>query len=258
MVSTDYEDSNEIIDEVESRYPECTIVRAPGAIMEKHLRSKLVVEADLPAGYVNLESRKTNLNKLLVLDNVRQPENVEMILAASREYRFDGIITLNSASFFSQRILENSRLVPLSIPVFHANERKDIFKFLRKNPSHHALVATSNTVDEPLEHCEGGLLFSSPLRKLSRFALVLSNESNGVNEEWNDFHLKRLISIPMKNNVESFGVSAAAVVLMDRLSMMKLQNTKEDNNTSENGTSKEKSIKVEINNEKEEIETNYA
>tara|TARA_Y100001970_G_scaffold243275_1_gene308363 strand:- start:107 stop:856 length:750 start_codon:yes stop_codon:yes gene_type:complete len=136
---------------------------------------------------------------VVVLDGVHNPANVGMIIRTVTAAGLDGIIVPDKGT---------AKINPVAIKASAGT----IFKapIVRVD-------TTSNAIDQLIENrfeivgleTSGESLYQVELP--DRMALVLGNETSGLNEETMR-RLSKVISIPLANNIESLNVAASAAI----------------------------------------------
>ncbi len=147
--------------------------------------------------YPNL--KKELGNKLVYLDGVQDPGNVGTIIRTAKAFNYDGVVlSSDSASLFSQKVIHATKGTIFSLPVYEDLDLKEL-----KDKGYEIIVsALKNSIDYKT--------ISNP----KKFVLVLGNEGQGVKEKTLQIASK-VVKIEI-SNVDSLNVSVAGGILMER------------------------------------------
>ena len=137
----------------------------------------------------------------LVLENLQDPGNLGTIIRSARGTNFRDIVLINCVSPYNQKVVR-STMGSLFFERFHFFKSTDEFLIFAKKMNLTLLVADMG----------GENLFkvSKPTKK---FGIVIGNEGNGVSNLMLK-NCEKLVSIPMKNNLESLNAGVASAILM--------------------------------------------
>ena len=136
--------------------------------------------------------------RVLVLDNLQNPDNMGAILRTSMATDFKDIVLINCVDVYNEKVIRSSMG-----NVFKANFIKTDYQSI-------------NNVLQGYQICVADM-FGEDVFNVRNFAqkvaLVIGNEGNGVSENLRKICTK-VVSIPMQNNVESLNASVSAGIIM--------------------------------------------
>ena len=154
----------------------------------------VIAEVAIPKEH-NLEEK----SKILVLDQIQDPGNLGTLIRSALALGWEGVIaTPGTVDFFNEKALRASQGAIFHLP------------FAYKTPAQLAQWKHTFWIADAKGEDLKRLSFSKPL------ALVLSNEGQGVSP-WARSSGK-LISIPLKESVESLNVATAGAILLYQMS----------------------------------------
>ena len=143
----------------------------------------------------------TQLNRLLICDEVQDPGNLGTLIRSALAFGFDGIILGEGCvDVFNEKVVRSTQGAIFKLPIIHANLEEMIPTLKRQNVR---VYGTSVTRAYPLQD----------VVKEERMAFILGNEGNGVHPK----HLTLTdhnIYIEMSPLVESLNVSIAGSIIM--------------------------------------------
>lgn len=143
-------------------------------------------------------TKKINTNKILILDDIQDPDNAGALIRSASAFGFNHVIfSLKSADFYNEKTIRASQ--GAIFDVFH--ERTNIVKKIEELKKNGYLIVGADAHGDDM-----------PKLKPDQVALVLGNEGSGLSQE-----VKRLIDLKATiktNNVESLNVSVAGAILM--------------------------------------------
>lgn len=140
---------------------------------------------------------KLHSDKILILDDVQDPDNVGALIRSASAFGFiHVIVSLKTADIYNEKVIRASKGALFDV-------------FVERRPLNVALLE--------LKQMGYQLIYadahdSGTLRKQKKTALVMGNEGHGVSVE-NKNLCERAVSIPTQN-VESLNVSVAGGILM--------------------------------------------
>jgi len=151
--------------------------------------------------------RKIKLHKksdrILVLDDVQDPDNVGALLRSASAFGFEKvIISLKTADLYNEKVIRASKGAIFDLDV----ERKPILEALLqlKKEGYQIAIADAHQNNNPIQ--------TKPL------ALVLGNEGQGISTE-----IRNISDVTLNiktKNVESLNVSVAGAILMYQWSQL--------------------------------------
>lgn len=137
-------------------------------------------------------------NRVLVLDNLQNPDNMGAILRTSIATDFKDILLINCVDVYNEKVIRSSMG-----NVFKAN-------FIKTD--YHSIKEVLKSYQICVADMSGEDVFN--VKNFSKkIALVIGNEGNGVSENLRNICTK-VVSIPMQNNVESLNASVSAGIIM--------------------------------------------
>ena len=142
-------------------------------------------------------------DRLLILDDVQDPGNIGTIIRSANAFNVDTIIlSTNSVDIYNDKVLRSTQGMIFNMNIIYG-DLMDIIPKLRDNG--YVILGTnvSNGVD---------------VRdvKVSKYALIMGNEGQGVHEEIQKMCDKNLY-IKMNDNCESLNVGVATSILLYEL-----------------------------------------
>lgn len=136
-------------------------------------------------------------NKILMLDDVQDPDNVGALIRSAAAFGFlHVIVSLKSADFYNEKTIRASKGSIFDVYL----ERRPL------EPAVHELINEGYEIVYADAHDQG------ESQQIEKIVLVLGNEGHGISEEIKALS-NRSIHIPTKN-VESLNVSVAGGILM--------------------------------------------
>ena len=145
------------------------------------------------------ENKPSKMEKVVYLDNVRDPGNMGTIIRTALAFNYDAIIlSENCVSIYNPKVVAASKGALFLIPILTGD--------LNKYKNGHVVI--SSTLNEKS-------IELSQLERPQSFILVLGNEAHGISEEVikiSDVFVK----IPI-NNIDSLNVSVAGAIMMYHL-----------------------------------------
>lgn len=142
-------------------------------------------------------------NRILILDDVQDPGNIGTIIRSSKAFNIDTIIlSTNSVDIYNDKVLRSTQGMIFNMNIVYG-DLLEIIPRLRDNG--YAILGTS-VVD--------GVDVRSV--KVSKYALIMGNEGNGVHEEISNLCDKNLY-IKMNSECESLNVGVATSILLYEL-----------------------------------------
>lgn len=149
---------------------------------------------------VEKQPQKPYTNKILILEDVQDPDNVGALIRSAVGFGFETVISsLKSADFYNEKTIRTSQGT-----LFHAN-------LIRKN-----------VIEEitQLKHLNYKIIVTSPhtnkdiksLKVKDKVVLVLGNEGSGISDEV--FHLADEVVKITTTTIESLNVSVAGAIAM--------------------------------------------
>ena len=138
-------------------------------------------------------------NPILILDRIQDPGNGGTIIRTAAATGFQTIVLIDSADPFSPKVIRSS-----SGGVFYL----DIF---RMSQDEIAAYCKNHGIELLVADMAGENIFKTKIEN-KNFALVIGNEGQGVSDYFSENG--RVISLPMKSQMESLNAGVSASVLM--------------------------------------------
>tara|TARA_Y100001970_G_scaffold288462_1_gene415825 strand:+ start:1908 stop:2660 length:753 start_codon:yes stop_codon:yes gene_type:complete len=148
---------------------------------------------------------------LLILDQIKDPQNAGQIIRTSECAGIDGIIfPLHNSFKISNTVLNVSQGAFVEVPLFEVSNVNRTITELKKNDFW--IVGIENGIDE--KHW-------SEIDYSGKIAIVIGSEGKGIRKNVIS-HCDFLASIPMQGKINSLNVSAAvSAILFERLRQIK-------------------------------------
>ncbi len=143
-----------------------------------------------------------NREKILVLQDVQDPNNMGAILRTALGFGFDNVVITNKcADVLSRKVIRTSMTASVKVNVTKVNDLADFTGKL--NEKGYATVAA----------CLEGAVELGSVKINKPFALYIGNEGNGLSDDVIKACNVRL-KIPMSDRIESLNAAVSAAVLM--------------------------------------------
>lgn len=145
-------------------------------------------------------------NRILILDNIQDPGNLGTIIRSALSFNIDTIILSDdSVDLYNPKVLRSAQGTSFHINIIRDNINKVIDELKNKN------------IPIYVTKVDGGENIKKLTNKeKNRFALVMGNEGNGVNQSILE-KADKYIYIEMNEKVESLNVSIATSILLYEL-----------------------------------------
>lgn len=143
-------------------------------------------------------------NKVLILDDIQDPGNLGTIIRSSLAFNIDTIIlSNNSVDIYNEKVLRATEGMIFHLNIIRSDIKEEIKELKKDN---YVIYGTKVTNGVNVRD----------VNKVSKYALVMGNEGNGVKEdilELCDVYLY----IPMALGVESLNVGVATSIILYEL-----------------------------------------
>ena len=190
------------------------------------LSSKLVVisnnlykglsEMKTPEGVMAIVSKKHydlenlintgNINKIVMLDDIRDPGNLGTIIRSADAMGIDLVITsLESVDLWAPKVTRSTMGSLFHMPIIDKISLTESLETLKN--AGFKVYATSLDTDNYMENVD---------LKASKVAVIIGNEAHGVRQNLMDL-VDDKFKIEMKGNAESLNASVAASIIMYEL-----------------------------------------
>ena len=164
---------------------------------------KCLTSVKSPSGIIGVcEYKDMNLsgNKLLVLDSIQDPGNMGTIIRSSVAFNIDTIIINDKcADIYSDKVIRSSQGMIFKVNIIKC----DLYDFLNKIKGNIPIYGTRVTLGKDLKSIEKNL----------KFAIIMGNEGNGVNQKLLDL-CDEYLYIPMNKTCESLNVGVATGIIL--------------------------------------------
>ncbi len=165
-----------------------------------------LTEVESPVGIIGICTPKPMTlkgNKLLILDSIQDPGNLGTIIRSSVAFNIDTIIINDKcADPYSDKVIRSSQGMIFKINII----KKDLTIFLNEIKGKIPVYGTK---------VDGGKDLKT-LEKISKFAIIMGNEGNGVNPKLLDM-CDEYLYIPMNSKCESLNVGVATSIILYEL-----------------------------------------
>ena len=165
---------------------------------------KILTENQAPQGiiaevFIPAKNIDQTAGDILVLDRIQDPGNLGTMLRTAVATGINNIALIDSVDVFSPKVVRSSSGAVFSLNLYMASE-DELIENCKVNEKI-LLVADMN----------GENVFKTK-SKFQNFALVIGNEGQGVSDNFKK--CGKLISLPMKSEMESLNAGVSASVLM--------------------------------------------
>lgn len=144
----------------------------------------------------------SNSKKFLILDRIQDPGNMGTIIRSADAFGFSSIFCINgSVDVYNQKVLRSTMGSIFRVNIVQNVHSDDLFSKLSAS----GIVTYASTLDTS----ESILNTNFP----DKFAVVIGNEANGVDEKIIKLCNSRLF-IPMNSHTESLNAAVAASIIM--------------------------------------------
>ncbi len=166
----------------------------------------LLTEVESPVGIIGVCTPKPMTLKgdqLLILDSIQDPGNLGTIIRSSVAFNIDTLIINDKcADPYSDKVIRASQGM-----IFKTNIiKKDLTIFLNELKGKIPIYGTK---------VDGGKDLKT-LEKISKFAIIMGNEGNGVDQKLLNI-CDEYLYIPMNNKCESLNVGVATSIILYEL-----------------------------------------
>lgn len=167
-----------------------------------------ISELDTPQnimGICNKIEEKEELgNRILVLDGIQEPGNLGTIIRSCVAFNIDTIVLSDdSVDLYNSKVVRATQGL-----MFHINIiRRNLLDILPKLKSENYKLLSTN-----VNHGKN----LKTLEKISKFAIIMGNEGNGVKEEVSDL-CDEFLYIDMNDTCESLNVAVATSIILYEL-----------------------------------------
>lgn len=144
-------------------------------------------------------------DKVLILDDIRDPGNLGTIIRTADWYGFGTIYCVTgSVDCYNAKTVQSTMGSIARVAVHYASADE----ILAKTGTHRLLLADM----------QGSSIYEQNLKRDDKLALILGSESHGPSEFWKNY--AEAITIPRHSSspIDSLNVAISAGIMMDRLS----------------------------------------
>ncbi|MBQ9792605.1 MAG: RNA methyltransferase [Clostridia bacterium] len=137
----------------------------------------------------------------IVLENLQDPGNLGTIIRSAKGTSYKDIYLINCVNYCNQKVVRSAMGNLFDVNLYTLNSTEEFITFSKEN-NLNLLVADMS----------GENLFEIK-RQIPNYGVIIGNEGNGVSEELKT-QANKIISIPMKNGLESLnaGVSCSIII----------------------------------------------
>lgn len=139
-------------------------------------------------------------SRCLVLDKIQDPSNLGSIIRSAYAFGFKTIFSIDSVYPFSYKGIRSSMGYIFDVDFIDT----DYNEFLEYKKSNNITLLSADL---------DGEIVDKDYQIAGNIALIIGNEGNGVSDQMSKM-ADKIISIPMKNDVESLNASVSAGILM--------------------------------------------
>lgn len=164
----------------------------------------LETPSNVMATCYKLEEKEELKNRILILDGIQDPGNLGTIIRSAVAFHIDTIILSDdSVDLYNPKVIRASQGM-----VFHINIiRKNLYEILPKlKEDNYKIIGTKVTHGNSLK----------TLEKISKFAIIMGNEGNGIKESTLEF-CDQFLYIDMASVCESLNVGVATSIILYEL-----------------------------------------
>lgn len=143
-------------------------------------------------------------NKVLILDDVQDPGNIGTIIRSAVAFNIDTIIlSQGCADVYSDKVIRSSQGMIFKMNLLYGSLSESINKLKKAN---YKVYGTKVDGGKTLKNIE----------KVSKFAIIMGNEGNGVSKDILDL-CDEYIYIPINKKCESLNVGVATSIILYEL-----------------------------------------
>ncbi len=179
-------------------------------VITNEVEEKLSIDKSSQSHYAVFEMKKENVNdvflkeKLLILEDLQDPQNVGAIMRTALAFGFkDIIISDKTADIYSPKVLRSSMTASIKLNVYKVKDFEKLVKDLHKNSF--TTIAACLEGAKDLEEIE--------IQAIDKTALFIGNEGNGLSNKILD-NAKLKVKIQMEKDIESLNAAVSAAILM--------------------------------------------
>lgn len=170
--------------------------RVIASISENNTPQGIIAEVCMqPTGEFNPDEN----SPILILDRIQDPGNLGTIIRTAAATGFETIVLIDTADPYSPKVVRSSSGGIFYTDIFRMTEAEILEYCARKN------------IDLYCADMDGENVFYKDI-DMSNMALVIGNEGQGVSENFKN--ASKLVSLPMKSQMESLNAGVSASVLM--------------------------------------------
>ena len=154
-------------------------------------------------GVCHMPSNKKLSDKILILDDIKDPTNLGTILRSAKAFGFNTVIASNeTVSFFNDKVVRGSQGAIFKLNLINANLGDKIQELISLGYSIYG-TNVRNGID------------IKEVKETSKIALMMGNETRGLKEEYQNL-AKANLYIKL-DDMESLNVSVCASIMMYEL-----------------------------------------
>lgn len=152
---------------------------------------------------ISFENNKVDVPKsnFIVLDNLQDPGNLGTIIRSAKGTTFTDIYLINCVNYCNQKVVRSAMGNLFDVKLHKINTTNEFIDF-----------ATKNNLNLAVADMSGENLFKIK-NSASNLGIIIGNEGKGVSPELKNL-AKNIISIPMKNGLESLNAGVCCSIII--------------------------------------------
>lgn len=148
-------------------------------------------------GLCRMEDSKRITEKILYLDEIRDPGNLGTMIRTAEAFDYTVFISEKSVDVYNDKVLRGTMGSVFRVPIHTEKKEEDLLTLKEEGYTIYGAFLDGHTEYE----------------KEEKHILIIGNESHGIQEKTEKL-VDRRIKIPMKGQVESLNASMSAGILM--------------------------------------------
>ena len=155
-------------------------------------------------GVIDLKGLKNEINlneNFIVLESIQDPGNLGTIIRSASGTSFTNIFLINCVDIFNQKVIRSSMGGIFKVKTKKFASDNDFLDFANRNKLKYMVASM-----------EGENIFKIK-SKLPQIGVAIGNEGSGVSKNIKE-NATKIISIPMKNNLESLNAAVSCSILI--------------------------------------------
>ncbi|BDV02318.1 MAG: RNA methyltransferase [Candidatus Hepatoplasma vulgare] len=149
--------------------------------------------------YQPLQIEENKLNKIIVLDEVRDPMNLGLIIRTAKGFNYDALVLLNNSVFsFNEKVIRTSQGSIFSFPIIETNN----LEILRNFKCFYFILRNEDSYMNEIKSIS------------SKFALIFGNEKKGISNDLLNNLKGEKIKIKINSDLESLNLAISSAIAM--------------------------------------------